>query len=64
MQTVNGHDAWESLKSTLVTEPALYYFDPRKRTSASTDASKAGLGAALPQEEILRKMKHCKQGIF
>lgn len=40
---------WQQLKKTLTTEPVLAYFDSKRKTKVSTDASKAGIGAVLLQ---------------
>ncbi|XP_065325868.1 protein NLRC3-like [Pelmatolapia mariae] len=40
---------WQRLKKTLTTGPVLAYFDPKRKTKVSTDASQAGIGAVLLQ---------------
>jgi hypothetical protein len=41
---------WENIKEILTQEPLLKFYDPKRRTKVSSDASKDGLGAVLLQE--------------
>ena len=41
---------WDQLKNTLMCEPILVYFDPRREIKVSSDASKGGLVAVLLQK--------------
>jgi len=40
---------WNEIKTVLTNKPVLAYFDPRKQTKISSDASKDALGAVIMQ---------------
>ena len=42
--------AWDSIKSTLASQPVLAIYDPNKQITLQVDASKHGLGAVLFQD--------------
>ena len=44
-------DAFEEIKKILATRPTLAYFDPRKKTTLTVDASPTGLGGILSQHD-------------
>ena len=44
-------DAFEEIKKSLATRPTLAYFDPRKKTTLTVDASPTGLGGILSQQD-------------
>ena len=44
-------DAFEEIKKILATRPTLAYFDPRKKTTLTVDASPTGLGGILSQQD-------------
>ena len=46
------HDeAFEEIKKSLATRPTLAYFDPRRNTTPTVDASATGLGGILSQQD-------------
>ena len=46
------HDeAFEEIKKSLATRPTLAYFDPRRKTTLTVDASPTGLGGILSQQD-------------
>ena len=46
------HDeAFEEIKKSLATRPTLTYFDPRRKTTLTVDASPTGLGGILSQQD-------------
>ena len=46
------HDeAFEEIKKSLATRPTLAYFDPRRKTTRTVDASPTGLGGILSQQD-------------
>ena len=51
-------NAFEKLKNTLATAPCMSYFDKRKQTFVTVDASPVGISAILSQQPKHREVNH------
>jgi len=49
MAYTQNEKEWNEIKTVLTNKPILAYFDPRKQTKISSDASRDALGAVIMQ---------------